>query len=116
MARCHGCRTIENMRNLVGIQEDKLAKETIAFESRIAELAAEAKRTNGPGQIIALPGAQELIRQVSSWHDVKSDRWAHECFQTLLRSVKGANLIPSVDQVGRLSRRVSLLSKADSWI
>ena len=66
MARCHGCRTIENMRNLVGIQEDKLEEETIAFESRIADLAAEAKRTNGPGQIMALPGAQELISQVSS--------------------------------------------------
>ncbi len=65
MARCHGCRTIENLKNLVGLPDDQLEEGTKAFESRIADLALEAKRTNGPGQIVALPGARELLAQVS---------------------------------------------------
>lgn len=64
MSRCHGCRTIENLRNLVGLKEEELEEGTKEFEGRIADLAAEAKRSNGPGQIISLPGARDLLAQV----------------------------------------------------
>ncbi|KDN45880.1 HAD-like protein [Tilletiaria anomala UBC 951] len=92
MSRAHGCRTVENLRNLVGLSEDQLADGTKAFEGRIAELAAEAKQTNGPGQIISLPGARELLAQINAGREKDPERragWAIVTSATKAYASKG---------------------------
>ena len=69
MARCHGRRTIENLKILVGIPDDQLIEQTKKFEGRISELAEEAARTGGEGQIVALPGAARLLAQLNEGRD-----------------------------------------------
>lgn len=78
MARCHGCRTVENLKNLVGFKDDQLEEGAKEFEGRISEIAIEAAETNGPGQIVALPGVVRLLSQLNQGRDQPGRRagWA----------------------------------------
>ncbi|KAI3617186.1 hypothetical protein CBS9595_003095 [Malassezia furfur] len=72
----HGHRTVENLaRYIPGLQGSKLEEEVKRFESRILEIA-EAKinqsetlaqeKAISEGRIVALPGAKQLIDQISA--------------------------------------------------
>lgn len=63
---CHGWRTIENLRRFVpSLSEEDLPGEVTAFESRIWQIADEAKKAGrSDGQILAMPGAAQLLSEV----------------------------------------------------
>lgn len=68
MANCHGCRTVENLRRFIQnppLTEEELPVEVAQFEGRIKDIALHDAKTNGPGQIIGLPGTKALLEQVS---------------------------------------------------
>lgn len=66
MERCHGYRTVENLKRFIpSITDEELPQKVKDFEGRISEIAAEAAKTGGPGGIIALPGTKRLLEQVS---------------------------------------------------
>lgn len=78
MARCHGCRTVENLKNLVGVPDDQLEQGVKDFEARISQLAEQAAEINGSGQIVALPGVTSLLTQLNQGRDQAGRRagWA----------------------------------------
>lgn len=70
MERCHGYRTIENLKRFIpSITDEELPERVRAFEGRIAEIAAQAAETGGPGRIVALPGTKKLLAEVRSQVD-----------------------------------------------
>lgn len=65
---CHGYRTVENLRRFIpSLTEEQLPEEVKRFEGRISEIAEAATKSGpgGRGAIIALPGTEQLLRQVS---------------------------------------------------
>ncbi|CAO1625945.1 unnamed protein product [Sympodiomycopsis kandeliae] len=69
MARCHGCRTVENLARFIQnppLTAEELPVEVKKFEARISEIALHDGKTDGPGKIIALPGAKQLIEQIAA--------------------------------------------------
>lgn len=57
---------MENLRRFIpSLTDEELPREVIAFESRIAEIAAEAVKTGKEGAIVALPGAKRLLAQIA---------------------------------------------------
>lgn len=63
---CHGHRAVENMKRFIPSLSDAEAEaEGVNFENRIIDLAAEAKSKGSvDGQITAVPGAPNLIREI----------------------------------------------------
>ncbi|CEH12212.1 Predicted haloacid-halidohydrolase and related hydrolases [Ceraceosorus bombacis] len=65
---CHGWRTIENLARFVpSIPAADMPKEVTIFEGRISEIAQDCldgKRQDG--RIDAMPGAKELLRDISA--------------------------------------------------
>jgi hypothetical protein len=64
---CHGWRTVENLRRFIpSITDEELPNEVRAFEGRISQIAEEAmEQGKSEGQIVAMPGAKQLLNQVS---------------------------------------------------
>lgn len=65
---CHGWRTIENLKRFIpSIPDEELPEKVKIFESRISQIADESrKKGNSKGQIIAMPGAKQLLEEVRS--------------------------------------------------
>jgi len=63
---CHGWRTVENLRRFIpSISHEELPNQVRAFEGRISQIAEEAlKQGKSEGQIVAMPGAKQLLQQV----------------------------------------------------
>lgn len=66
MERCHGYRTIENLKRFIpSLTDEELPERVKAFEGRIAEIADNAAKNGGPGGIVSLPGTKRLLEEVS---------------------------------------------------
>ncbi|CAO1614879.1 unnamed protein product [Jaminaea pallidilutea] len=66
---CHGYRTVENLRRFIpSLTEEQLPEEVKRFEGRISEIAEAATKSGpgGRGAIIALPGTEQLLRQLGA--------------------------------------------------
>lgn len=77
---CHGHRATENMRRFIpSLTDEQVEAEAQNFEDRIIEIASAAKaQGKQDGQIVPVPGACNLIEQISSQRpaDAANKGWA----------------------------------------
>lgn len=77
---CHGHRATENMRRFIPyLTDDQVEAEALNFENRIIEIATAAKAKGlEDGQITAIPGASNLIKEIRAGQPegAKTQPWA----------------------------------------
>jgi len=73
LSSAHGVRTVDNLRNICGIQDpDELEREAQRFEEAIVSSSME----NGRKGIVLLPGVQAILDELASAKTSSSQHWA----------------------------------------